>query len=180
MPTCARCDRCRWVCEAHPERPWEGETACGCGEAGAPCPICNDAAPPKMPPGFIEDDGKRPRPGRQLTGPYFANTTRITKTTVSPAALITVMRNQRSCSMHWNLSAVLAATYAFRCMALPILPPMPNNESDSASDDRQPAERETKEQSVARHNCEGWRDRSLDLVDLDQGRASRTPRGKRR
>jgi hypothetical protein len=28
---CERCDGCRWVCEAHPERPWEGPCACGCG-----------------------------------------------------------------------------------------------------------------------------------------------------
>jgi hypothetical protein len=31
---CARCDGTRWVREAHPERPWEGQCACGCGAAG--------------------------------------------------------------------------------------------------------------------------------------------------
>jgi hypothetical protein len=38
---CKRCDGCRWVCEAHPDRPWEGPNACGCGAPGAPCPACN-------------------------------------------------------------------------------------------------------------------------------------------
>jgi hypothetical protein len=108
--------------------------------------------------------------GRRSWRSHFANISRATKTTVSTPALITVIRNQRSCSMHWYLPAVLAAAYAPRRMALPILPPMPKHESDSASDYRQPPERETKEQSIACHNCEGWRDRSFGLVDLDQGR----------
>jgi hypothetical protein len=30
MRFCARCDSCRWVCEAHPERPWLGPRACSC------------------------------------------------------------------------------------------------------------------------------------------------------
>jgi hypothetical protein len=58
MMTCWRCDGCRWVCEAHPERPWEGPLACGCGAPGEPCPICNrpdgDTAP-KLPDGFVVD-----------------------------------------------------------------------------------------------------------------------------
>src|ERR1700730_16063780 len=29
------------VCEPHPGRPWEGEHACTCGGAGAPCPRSN-------------------------------------------------------------------------------------------------------------------------------------------
>jgi hypothetical protein len=24
MRFCPRCDNCRWVCEAHPDRPWDG------------------------------------------------------------------------------------------------------------------------------------------------------------
>ena len=41
VQSCARCDNCRWVCENHTDRPWLGARACGCGGAGAPCPICN-------------------------------------------------------------------------------------------------------------------------------------------
>ena len=39
---------------------WEGDYRCGCGAPGIACPMCNDsdgAAPPKMPPGFVEDEG---------------------------------------------------------------------------------------------------------------------------
>jgi hypothetical protein len=43
------------MCESHPDRPWEGEHACTCGAAGAPCPRCNvpekDEAP-RLPEGF--------------------------------------------------------------------------------------------------------------------------------
>jgi hypothetical protein len=39
--TCSRCDDCGWVCENHPERPWQGPRACPCGAAGALCPDCN-------------------------------------------------------------------------------------------------------------------------------------------
>jgi hypothetical protein len=57
--TCPRCYDTRWVCEAHPERPWEGgPRACGCGAPGEPCPICNrpegDTAP-ALPEGFVVD-----------------------------------------------------------------------------------------------------------------------------
>ncbi|WP_018456784.1 hypothetical protein [Bradyrhizobium sp. WSM4349] len=45
---CARCDGTHWVCENHPERPWDGPKAC-CGGAGEPCPDCNDAAPDQLP-----------------------------------------------------------------------------------------------------------------------------------
>src|ERR1700676_2765346 len=31
---CSRCEDTGWVCEAHPDRPWEGEHACTCGAAG--------------------------------------------------------------------------------------------------------------------------------------------------
>jgi hypothetical protein len=51
-----RCDNCRWVCETHPERPWDGPRACGCGAAGAPCPVCNqgdDETAPEPPDGFV-------------------------------------------------------------------------------------------------------------------------------
>ena len=54
--TCPVCKGCRWVCENHPDRPWEGEHACGCGGAGAPCPWCNvppdDGSPPRLPKDF--------------------------------------------------------------------------------------------------------------------------------
>ena len=55
--TCQRCDGCRWVCENHLDRPWQGP--CDCGGAGAPCPLCNvpdDEDAPRMPPGFSPDD----------------------------------------------------------------------------------------------------------------------------
>jgi hypothetical protein len=58
MKTYARCDDCCWVCENHTDRPWLGERACGCGGAGAPCPICNVAdvnTVPEMPDGFQAD-----------------------------------------------------------------------------------------------------------------------------
>jgi hypothetical protein len=58
MPTCPRCDGCRWVCEAHPERPWEGQAVCGCGAPGAPCPVCNqpdEGAAPELPEGYTVD-----------------------------------------------------------------------------------------------------------------------------
>jgi hypothetical protein len=47
--TCARCDGTHWVCENHPDRPWDGPKACGCGGAGEPCPDCNDAAADELP-----------------------------------------------------------------------------------------------------------------------------------
>jgi len=59
--TCWQCDGCMWVCEAHPERPWDGPVACGCGAAGARCPICNTVESPEMPPGFSDNTGSRHR-----------------------------------------------------------------------------------------------------------------------
>jgi hypothetical protein len=59
MNDCPRCLGSHWVCEAHPERPWEGEYACGCGAPGMPCPLYNasdELNPPKMPPGFVEEE----------------------------------------------------------------------------------------------------------------------------
>jgi hypothetical protein len=64
MP-CARCEDNGWVCESHQDRPWEGEHACGCGGAGAPCPVCNvpsEGEAPRMPAGFrptFDKDGWR-------------------------------------------------------------------------------------------------------------------------
>jgi hypothetical protein len=58
MKWCARCDNCRWVCEAHPDQPWLGARACTCGAAGAPCPVCNqsdESAAPDLPEGFQAD-----------------------------------------------------------------------------------------------------------------------------
>jgi hypothetical protein len=59
------CEPCRegrhytgWVCEDHPDQPWEGPHACACGGAGAPCPHCNAATadePPRLPKGFKPD-----------------------------------------------------------------------------------------------------------------------------
>lgn len=42
--TCANCDGEGWVCENHPEVPWNGGDGC-CGGAGMPC-SCNKADPP--------------------------------------------------------------------------------------------------------------------------------------
>jgi hypothetical protein len=58
MRWCVRCENCRWVCENHLDRPWEGLHACACGGAGAPCPICNptdELSAPEMPEGFQPD-----------------------------------------------------------------------------------------------------------------------------
>jgi hypothetical protein len=56
-PVCIRCAGVRWVCENHPDRPWNVKlrNGCECG-AGAPCSLCNtpdDAELPVMPPGFV-------------------------------------------------------------------------------------------------------------------------------
>ncbi len=43
---CPYCKGCEWVCENHPNKPWNGESndvnACGCG-AGMPCQSCDNA-----------------------------------------------------------------------------------------------------------------------------------------
>lgn len=57
---CPLCDDSGWVCEAHPDQPWDGPHACTCGAAGAPCPHCNrtdDGEPPRPPNGFEPDAG---------------------------------------------------------------------------------------------------------------------------
>jgi cold shock CspA family protein len=62
---CVKCslrEDCGWVCETHPGRPWEGDHACTCGAAGAPCPWCNlpdkDGAP-RLPEGFRTEFDKK-------------------------------------------------------------------------------------------------------------------------
>jgi hypothetical protein len=57
-----KCTRCRdtyWVCEAHDDRPWDGDQACGCGAPGMPCASCNvsnaDNAP-RLLAGFQRDE----------------------------------------------------------------------------------------------------------------------------
>jgi hypothetical protein len=51
---CALCEDCRWVCEQHLDRPWEGEHACGCDAAGAPCPRCNASDDEDDPPRLLK------------------------------------------------------------------------------------------------------------------------------
>ncbi len=60
QPECSRCDSTGWVCEAHPERPWDGKGACGCGAPGDPCPECNELAgeTPRQPAGMRIDIAK--------------------------------------------------------------------------------------------------------------------------
>jgi hypothetical protein len=47
--TCTTCDDTGHVCEDHPDKPWDGiseaPSACHCGGAGMPCPICCDPIP---------------------------------------------------------------------------------------------------------------------------------------
>lgn len=59
MAVCQKCDNSRWVCEDHPNLPWDGSSdapnACDCGGAGAPCLVCNpcdEEHAPQMPPGY--------------------------------------------------------------------------------------------------------------------------------
>jgi hypothetical protein len=61
MIFCARCANERWVCEAHPDRPWDGEHGCPCGAPGSPCPVCNKAdavTVPEMPDGFVAETSR--------------------------------------------------------------------------------------------------------------------------
>jgi len=59
MSYCARCDNTRWVCEAHPDRPWvDSPRGCQCGAPGDPCPVCNktdEDTEPELPEGFVVD-----------------------------------------------------------------------------------------------------------------------------
>jgi hypothetical protein len=43
--TCDNCSGIAWVCEYHLRKPWLGSSACGCGGAGLPCPVCQDNEP---------------------------------------------------------------------------------------------------------------------------------------
>ncbi len=43
--TCANCNGEGWVCENHPEIPWNGGYQTCCGGAGMPC-ACNKVEPP--------------------------------------------------------------------------------------------------------------------------------------
>jgi hypothetical protein len=62
---CLVCEDSGWVCENHPDRPFQGEHACTCGGAGAPCPSCNESnedTEPRAPKGFkteFDKDGWR-------------------------------------------------------------------------------------------------------------------------
>jgi hypothetical protein len=51
---CTCCNDIGWVCENHPDRPWEGERACTCGRVGIPCPACNtiEDDAPRLPEGY--------------------------------------------------------------------------------------------------------------------------------
>ena len=61
--SCFVCEDVGWVCEIHPDYPWDG--TCPCGGPGAPCPRCNvpvEGQPPRMPEGFrtvFDQDGWR-------------------------------------------------------------------------------------------------------------------------
>src|ERR1700761_8881721 len=39
---CSLCDDSGWVCESHPQEPWDGSHACGCGGSGTPCQLQAD------------------------------------------------------------------------------------------------------------------------------------------
>lgn len=41
MPTCTNCQDKGWVCESHPDRPWDKKLLGGCVcNSGMPCPVC--------------------------------------------------------------------------------------------------------------------------------------------
>jgi len=50
---CPFCRDAKWVCEAHPDRPWGIDGGCECGAPGMPCKICNPSGgiddPPDLP-----------------------------------------------------------------------------------------------------------------------------------
>ncbi|SHG50668.1 zinc finger domain-containing protein, LSD1 subclass [Bradyrhizobium erythrophlei] len=59
---CSLCEDCGWVCESHPDKPWDGGHACTCGAAGAPCPRCNAGDDdPRIPKGFKTEFDKKGR-----------------------------------------------------------------------------------------------------------------------
>jgi hypothetical protein len=63
MRFCARCDNCRFVCEAHLDKPWDGPRACGCGAPGDPCPMCNNRidedTEPELPEDFVVEKQRK-------------------------------------------------------------------------------------------------------------------------
>jgi hypothetical protein len=88
MMKCLLCEDTGWVCENHPDQPWQGRQACDCGGAGAPCPRCNAAAanePPRLPKGFKPD---RPeglsRPKTAILGITGGNSKQATEPTRQP------------------------------------------------------------------------------------------------
>lgn len=51
---CCNCHDQGWVCESHPNIPWDDGDASCCGGAGMPCKVCNDCdedTAPRMPKG---------------------------------------------------------------------------------------------------------------------------------
>jgi hypothetical protein len=56
MPKCPTCQDVGWVCEKHPDRPWDKNVPGGCTcDAGMPCPVCNVAEggeAPRLPVGM--------------------------------------------------------------------------------------------------------------------------------
>jgi len=55
------CKNAGWVCENHPDRPWQSEYANEWGDAGMPCWSCNvpdDGGAPRMPEGFKTEASK--------------------------------------------------------------------------------------------------------------------------
>ena len=80
---CLCCEDCCWVCEDHPDRPWQDPHACGCGGAGMPCPWCNQVnagEPPAAAEGvrarltLVSDDHHRRPPPRAFFFPAFLST----------------------------------------------------------------------------------------------------------
>lgn len=51
MPKCSNCKDQLWVCENHPNTPWNDGEGC-CGGAGSPCQMCNTGDVPSAPPCF--------------------------------------------------------------------------------------------------------------------------------
>jgi hypothetical protein len=63
--TCIPCEDVGWVCEDHPDAPWDGIHARICDSPGVPCPQCNPSDldhPPRPPTGTrieFDKDGSR-------------------------------------------------------------------------------------------------------------------------
>jgi hypothetical protein len=51
---CRVCFGLGWVCENHPEEPWDKDLGCACG-AGIPCE-CNDSDPPDTSEMIVEEN----------------------------------------------------------------------------------------------------------------------------